>query len=81
MGVETKKQTKAKEGGEMIITAIKMKNDMVMVFDVKGEQMPVYQGPYGDVKDRILADAPPGAVFIHWFGSDAVPETVGREEW
>ena len=65
----------------MITTVIKMKNDMVMVFDVNGEQMPAYQGPYDDVKDKILKDAPPSAVFIHWSGSDAVPETVTREEW
>lgn len=65
----------------MIVTVIRMKNDMVMVFDVKGEQMPAYQGPYDEVKDRILKDAPPGAVFMHWRGVEAVPETVAREEW
>jgi hypothetical protein len=65
----------------MIKTVIRMKNDLVMVFDNRGEQMTVYQGQYDRVRGRIIKDAPPDAVFIDWFGSDAIPETVSREEW
>jgi hypothetical protein len=44
----------------MIKTVVRMKNDLVMVFDGRGEQMPAYQGKYGEVRDRIVQDAPPG---------------------
>lgn len=65
----------------MIKTVIKLKNDTVMVFDVRGEQMEVYQGEYDAVRRKILEDAPPDAVFLYWVGSKAIPETVSREEW
>ncbi len=65
----------------MIKTIIRIKNDMVMVFDEDGEQMPEYQGSYGDVKERILANAPPGSVFKHWFGYSREPEVVKGEIW
>jgi len=65
----------------MIQKIIRLKNDMVMVFDEEGEQMPEYQGPYGDVRDRILADAPAGAVFNHWFGYAIKPRAVATRSW
>jgi hypothetical protein len=65
----------------MIKTVIRIKNDMVMVFDEDGEQIPEYQGPYEDVKERILADAPAGSVFNHWFGHTPEPEAVTGENW
>ncbi len=65
----------------MIKTIIRLRNDAVMVFDVEGEQAPEYQGQYGEVKERILSDAPPGAEFTHWFGCTATPETVCPEGW
>jgi len=40
-----------------------------------------YQGQYKDVKGGILRDAPPDALFTHWFGYSDEPETVYREEW
>ena len=54
----------------MIKTVIRLKNNMVMVFDTEGEQVPEYQGKYEDVKGRILRDASTGTVFNHWFGHD-----------
>ena len=65
----------------MMKTVIRLKNDMVMVFDDRGEQMTAYQGQYDSVKAKIVQDAPVEAVFLHWLGSDAIPETVSREEW
>ncbi len=65
----------------MIKTVIRIKNDMVMVFDEDGEQMPEYQGYYNDVKARILANAPAGSVFNHWFGHSPEPVTVSGETW
>jgi hypothetical protein len=65
----------------MIKTVIRIKNDMVMVFDEDGEQIPEYQGYYEDVKEKILADAPAGSVFNHWFGHTPEPETVNGETW
>jgi hypothetical protein len=54
---------------------------MVMVFDENGEQIPEYQGHYNDVKEKILADAPAGSVFNHWFGHSLEPEMIAGEAW
>jgi hypothetical protein len=75
-------RNKCKEGGsKMIKTVIRLKDDAVMVFDDQGEPMTAYQGRYDSVKAKIVQDAPVEAVFLHWFGSGAIPETVSREEW
>ena len=65
----------------MIKTVIRCPNDMVMVFDKKGEQVPEYQGQYEAIKEGILKDAPLNAVFGYW--SDFEPELrkLPREEW
>jgi hypothetical protein len=52
----------------MINKIIRLKNDMVLVFDENGHQLPEYQGLFEDVRDRVVADAPAGAIFNHWFG-------------
>lgn len=65
----------------MIQKIIRLKNDTVMVFDEEGEQMPEYQGRYDDVRDRIMADAPAGAVFNHWFGYSFKSEEVAPKSW
>ncbi len=52
-----------------------------MVFDENGEQMPEYQGGYDVVKDKILAAAPAGSVFNHWFGYSFEPDAVAKERW
>ncbi len=65
----------------MIKTVIRCPDDLVMVFDDEGEQIPEYQGQYQKVKQSILQDAPLNAVFAHL--SDFEPELrkVSREEW
>ena len=65
----------------MIKTVIRLRNDMVIVFDESGEQIPVYQGFYPEVRESILADAPAGSVFNHWFGYSIEPETVTGKNW
>ena len=65
----------------VIKTAIRLRNDTVMVFDTAGEQVPEYQGQYEDVRESILRDAPPEAVFAHWFDYDDQSETIPREDW
>ncbi len=65
----------------MIRKIIRLKNDMVMVFDEDGEQMPEYQGIYEDVRDRIIEDAPSGAIFNHWFGHSDKPRMVTAGRW
>ena len=65
----------------MIKTAIRFKNNMVMVFDKRGEQIPKYQGQFEGVKESILRDAPPEAVFSHGFGDDFELKVVPREQW
>ena len=65
----------------MIKAVFRFQNDMVMVFNADGEQIPEYQGQYEEVKGGILRDASPDAVFALWFGGDTEPETVSREEW
>jgi hypothetical protein len=65
----------------MIKSVIRCPKDMVLVFDEKDEQVPEYQGKYQEVKKRLLRDAPPGALFGHWFDCKADVKTVSREEW
>jgi len=54
---------------------------MVMVFDRRGRQIPDYQGQYQKVKENILRDAPPDAVFAHGFTTAGKPREISREEW
>ena len=65
----------------MIKTVIRVRNNMVMVFDNNGEQIPEYQGYHEDVKEKILADAPEGTLFNHWFNRALEPEVVTGESW
>ncbi len=65
----------------MIKSVIRCPNDMVLVFDEDDEQVPEYQGKYRQVKKRLLRDAPPGALFGHWFDCETDVKTVSREEW
>jgi hypothetical protein len=65
----------------MIKTVIRLRNNMVVVFDAKGEQIPDYQGRYEDVKERVLRDAPSGTVFNHWCGHSLLPNKVSWENW
>lgn len=65
----------------MIKTIIRIENDLVMVFDEKGEEIPEYQGNYDYVKDRIIADATGESVFNHWFGHSMKPHVINPERW
>lgn len=65
----------------MIKTVIRCPNNMVMVFDEKGEQIPEYQGQYGEVKEIILKDAPLKAVFGYLSDSQPELKEVPKEEW
>ena len=65
----------------MIKTVIRFQNNMVIVFDKKGEQIPAYQGEYETVKEGILKDAPIDAVFAHGFTSTGGLRKIIREEW
>ena len=70
-----------KEDNQVIKTVIRCQNDMVMVFDEEGEQIPEYQGQYEEVKGSILKDAPPDAIFAHGFTDAGELRKVSREEW
>ena len=65
----------------MIKTVIRIENDMVMVFDENGEEMPEYQGNYDYVKDKIIADATQESVFNHWFGYCLKPRVTDPDRW
>ena len=65
----------------MIKTIIRCPNNMVMVFDKKGEQIPEYQGQYREVKGSILKDAPLNAAFGYLFDSEPELRKIPREEW
>jgi len=64
----------------MINEVIRFSNDIVLVFDEKGEQLPEFQGRYEEVRARILAYAPKEAKFFHgdW---PQVENPVPRKEW
>ena len=65
----------------MIKMAIRFKNNMVMVFDKRGEQMPGYQGQYEMVKENILRVAMPDTVFALGFNNAGELREVLREDW
>ena len=65
----------------MIKTVIKCPNNMVMVFDREGEQIPQYQGQYEEVKTNILKDAPLNTVFGYLSNSEPELRRVPRQEW
>ena len=65
----------------MIKSVIKTPKNMVIVFDKEGEQIPEYQGQYEEVKESILTDAPPDAVFAHGLTDIGELRKVSREEW
>jgi hypothetical protein len=65
----------------MIDRIFRLKNNIVMVFDEQGEQLPEYQGSYKNVHEKILASAPTDAVFNNWFGKNIEPEVVPWERW
>lgn len=62
----------------MIHGVIKTERGLVVVYDEKGEQMSEYQGQYEEVKEKILRDAPPEAVFTKVVSS---LQPIPREEW
>lgn len=64
----------------MINDVIKFSNGIVMVFNKEGEQLLEYQGRYEEVRDKILADAPPSARFFH-AGWKISGDTIPKEEW
>ncbi len=70
-----------KEDRQVIKIVSRFQNDMVVVFDERGEQIPEYQGQYEEVKESILTDAPPEAVFAHGFTDFGKLDEVPREQW
>ena len=65
----------------MIKTVIRAANNMVIVFDEKGRQLPEYQGQYEEVKRQILAKKRNTTDFVHWFGVSPEPDTVSKVDW
>lgn len=65
----------------VIKTVIRLPDNMVVVFDEYGEQLPQYQGRYEDVKVQLFKDAPADAIFSHWFDDKTETEAVSREDW
>jgi hypothetical protein len=50
----------------MISRVYRFQNDMVMVFDEHGKQIPEFQGPFEEVKEKIEVSASPATVFSGW---------------
>ncbi len=65
----------------MIKIVMRFRNNMVMVFDKWGEQIPKYQGQYEKVKESILGDALPDTIFALGFTDAGELREVPREEW
>lgn len=65
----------------MIKTVLRFRNNMVMVFDKWGEQIPKYQGQYEKVKESILGDALPDTIFALGFTDAGELRKVPREGW
>jgi hypothetical protein len=65
----------------MIEKAIRLHNNLVMVFDENGEQLAEYQGHYNDVKWHIITSASSLTQFFHWPDKAAGPRSVPPEHW
>ncbi len=65
----------------MIKTAIRFSNNMVMVFDKRGEQIPRYQGQYEKVRESISGGALPDTIFAIGFTDTGELLKVPRDEW
>ena len=65
----------------MIKTVIKCPENIVMVFDEAGEQIPEYQGQYEVMKESILKDAPRQAIFGYLCDHEPELRRVSREDW
>ena len=65
----------------MIKIVMRFKNNMVMVFDKWGEQIPKYQGQYEKVKESVLRDALPDTIFALGFTDAGELREIPREEW
>ena len=65
----------------MIKTIIRSQNNIVVVFDERGEQIPEYQGQYEEVKEKILKDATLNAVFSYLPDYKTELHIVPREKW
>ena len=65
----------------MIKTVIRFPNNMVVVFNGRGSQIPKYQGQYEEIKENILEDALPDAIFAHGFTDVGELRKVPKEEW
>lgn len=65
----------------MIKSVVRCPNNMVIVFDEEEEQIPEYQGQYEEIREKILKDAPPEAVFGVWYEYETDIKTISREEW
>lgn len=65
----------------MIASVIRTRNDMVMVFDEEGQEIPELQGPYAGVKAEIFERANGETSFKHWYGTSPSPAIVRAEEW
>ena len=65
----------------MIKTVIRCPENMVMVFDEEGEQIPEYQGQYEAVKESVLMDAPRNAIFGYLCDFEPELRKVRREAW
>lgn len=65
----------------MIKSVVRCPNDMVLVFDENDEQLPQFQGPYPEVRERILRQASAETIFGNWsdLSQDVTP--VSREDW
>ena len=65
----------------MIKAAVRFQNNMVIVFDKRGEQIPEHQGQYEKVKESILRYATSDVIFAHGFTDAGELRKVSKEEW
>lgn len=65
----------------ILYTVIRWQNGMVMVFDNKGKQMPDFQGPIEEVRDRILRHATAETLFTAGNWLTGTMDLIRREEF
>jgi len=65
----------------VIKTAIRFPDNMVVAIDMKGERIPEYQNLYHKVRENVLKNAAPDAVFYHVYHSSPILRKVERDNW
>ena len=65
----------------MLMRVIKWDDGNVVAFDERGQKIPELNGPYDQVREKVLRDSGPDTKFLKGMARYGVTEPIKREEW